>query len=269
MNTFGHSRTWLSVVFNDTIIYLYRRYKDKLAWDEDRLTFNQLSIYARAIHEKGGGSCFWGWIDGNLNATCRPLLDQQEFYSGHKRKHGYKYQSIVTPDGLVSSLMGPFVGRRGDWRMVQLTELQEKLRTVNTGRRPALALYLYGDPAYSTVYGIMGPFKNHPGRLRTKEQNIYNKRMSKLRIEVEHGFALHQNLWTWNGFDLGLKLRQGAAVCYAVSVLLANIWTCLRGNQTSKRFKISPPDIEEYLRVVELQDVDDFDDFGGVVRILE
>lgn len=71
--------------------------------------------------------------------------------------------------------------------------------------------------------------------------------MSKLRIKVEHGFALHQNLWTWNGFHLGLKLCQGAAVCYAVSVLLANIWTCMRGNQTSLRFSCMPPALEEYL----------------------
>lgn len=66
------------------------------------------------IYHLGGGSCFWGVIDGTLNATCRPVIDQEQFYSGHKRKHGYKYHSIVTPDGLVSSLMGPFIGRRGD-----------------------------------------------------------------------------------------------------------------------------------------------------------
>lgn len=71
--------------------------------------------------------------------------------------------------------------------------------------------------------------------------------MAKLRIEVEHGFALHQNLWTWNGFHLGLKLQQGAALCYAVAALLANAWTCLRGNQTSLRFGCMPPAVEDYL----------------------
>lgn len=131
--------------------------------------------------------------------------------------------------------------------MVELSGLQTKLRAVNQGHRPAQALYLYGDPAYSTVYGIMGPYKNYPNRPRTAAHNRFNKTMSRLRIEVEHGFALHQNLWTWNGFHLGLKLRQGAAICYAISVLLANIWTCLRGNQTSQRFDCAPPAVEEYL----------------------
>ena len=175
----------------------------------------------------GEGSCFWGVIDGTLKATCRQMVDQEEFYLGHKREYGFKYQSIVTPDGLVSSLMRPFIGRRGDWKMVEYSDLEDKLREVNGGRRSAHTLYLYGDLVYSTVYGIMGPYKNYPGKPHTATQNQFNKIMSRLRIEVEHGFAIHQNLWAWNGFHLGLKLRQGAAVCYAVSVLFANIWTCI------------------------------------------
>lgn len=36
-----------------------------------------------------------------------------------------------------------------------------------------------------------------------------------------------------------------------VSVLLWNIWTCLRGNQTSLRFACSPPVLEDYLQLPE------------------
>ena len=46
MDQFGYSRTWLSIVFNDTIIPLYRRYRKKLIWDDRRLTFARLSIYS-------------------------------------------------------------------------------------------------------------------------------------------------------------------------------------------------------------------------------
>lgn len=90
--------------------------------------------------------------------------------------------------------MGPFLGRRGDWKMVELSGLEARLRAVNAGRRPAMALYLYGDPAYSTVYSIMGPYKNYPNRPRTAAHDRFNKAMSRLQIEVEHGFAIHQNL---------------------------------------------------------------------------
>ena len=156
----------------------------------------------------------------------------------------------MTPDGRVSSLMGPFIECRGDWKIVEMSGLVKKLREVNGGRRPAHALYLYEDPAYCTVYGIMGPYKNYPGRPRTPAQEKFNKAISKLRIEVEHGFAIYQNLWTWNGFHLGLKICQRAAIGYAVSILLSNIWTCMRGNQTSYRFACAPPAVEEYFVLI-------------------
>ena len=91
--------------------------------------------------------------------------------------------------------------------MVELLGLERRLREVNQGKRPCMALYLYGDPAYYTVYGIMGPYKNYPNRSRTAAHNQFNKAMAKLCIEVEYRFALHQNLWTWNGFHLRLKLQ--------------------------------------------------------------
>lgn len=71
--------------------------------------------------------------------------------------------------------------------------------------------------------------------------------MSQLRIKVKHGFVFHQKIWIWNGFHLRLKLPQGAAVRYVVSVLLTNVWTYLPGNQTSIRFLCMPPAVEKYL----------------------
>lgn len=67
---------------------------------------------------------------------------------------------------------------------------------------------------------------------------------------MEHGFAIYQNLWIWNGFYLDLELSQGVAVCYVVLVLLANIWTCIRSNQTSIRFAYAPLALETYLKLL-------------------
>lgn len=58
MDQFGHSRSWLSIVFNDTLIHLFRRYRKKLEWDEKRLTFEKLSTYAMAIHQLVEGHVF-------------------------------------------------------------------------------------------------------------------------------------------------------------------------------------------------------------------
>lgn len=87
--------------------------------------------------------------------------------------------------------MGPFIGRHRDWKMVKLSNISEKLRAVNRGHWPAHALYLYGNPAYSIIYGIMGPYKNYLQKSRTATQEKFNKTMAKLRIKVKYGFAIY------------------------------------------------------------------------------
>jgi len=56
----------------------------------------------------------WGFIDGTARTICRPSINQQEYYSAHKRQHCLKYQSVLCPDGIIVSLHGPYSGRRHD-----------------------------------------------------------------------------------------------------------------------------------------------------------
>ncbi len=88
--------------------------------------------------------------------------------------------------------------------MVEMSDLEAKLQKINQKKRPAMALYLYEDLIYSTIYGIIEPYKNYFNRPRIPAYNCFNKAIAKLCIEVEHSFTLHQNLWTWNGFYFGL-----------------------------------------------------------------
>lgn len=150
--------------------------------------------YALAIHNLGGGHCLWGFINRTLNATCRLIVHQEEFYSRHKQKYGYKYQSVVIPNGLISSLVGLFISRQRDWKMVELSNLETKLCKINHRRQPFMAQYLYKNSTYCIIYSIMGPYKNYPNQPRTTTYNQFNKTMAKLRIEVKYGFTLHHNL---------------------------------------------------------------------------
>ena len=54
----------------------------------------------------------------------------QRFNTGHKGYHGIKFQSIVTPDGLISSLSRPEMGPKGDWKLWQDSGLEETLRRI-------------------------------------------------------------------------------------------------------------------------------------------
>lgn len=130
-----------------------------------------------------------GFIDGTVRPIAQPIDEQQQYYSGHKGYHGIKYQSIVTPDGLISSLYGPELSPKGDWKLWQESGLEQILRQIFTGQGNAAesqneVLYLYGDPAYAPSYGIRGPYRaGRTGLL--PEQEAFNVVMSKYRIVVQ------------------------------------------------------------------------------------
>ena len=67
---FGYSRNWLSIVFNDMIMYLAQHYKKILHWDNKRLTFNKCLEYAKAIQAVGDGHYFWGYINRTTKQIC-------------------------------------------------------------------------------------------------------------------------------------------------------------------------------------------------------
>jgi len=134
-----------------------------------------MSHYAEAISNlleaRGGGdppgymagdgsALFWGFIDGTFRGFCRPTgyEQQRSAYSGHKKDTGQKFQAIVTPDGLVMSLVGPFMGPVNDWAIFRRSCVESKLRELMEGRK---TLYLYGDPSYKISYRVIAPFK-HP-----------------------------------------------------------------------------------------------------------
>lgn len=83
------------------------------------LSPEKLISYADAVHQSGAASdnC-WGFVDGNVRPVCLPSIDQRVLYNSHKKVHAIKFQSIVTPNGLIANLYGPVEGRRHDSGML-------------------------------------------------------------------------------------------------------------------------------------------------------
>ena len=95
----------------------------------------------------------------------------------------------------------------------------------------------------------MRPFKgdiNHP---LTPMEEATNVVMSSHRIAVEWGFAMVCNQWNFISFKRALKLGLSpVAAYYLFACFLTNCHTCLRGvNQTSEKYGLTPPQLEEYL----------------------
>ena len=99
------------------------------------MTIFKTRIYARSRDPRFADVCMF--TDGTFRPTCRPvqraedaaarLSTQRPFYSGHKKRHGFKFQGVMLPNGLFASLHGSFVGRRNDGHLFRETGINSKV----------------------------------------------------------------------------------------------------------------------------------------------
>jgi hypothetical protein len=167
------------------------------------------------------------------------------FYSGHERLHRMVFQAITTPDGLISSLFGPFTSRTNDLGMFNASRVPHRLHRMMPASNKML--YLDGDPAYHYSYGVICSFGLRKQLSRRKRR--FNKELSAHRIAVEHSFGQIFRQWTSLPFEQGLKIGNQAVTAFPlVTALLSNCHTCLDGgNQTSIKYQLEPLTLAEYL----------------------
>lgn len=249
---FGVSPTYISVVYNDVMWHFHRRFTQFLRWDPERLTVSKIRQYAEVI---GEGGKVWAFIDGTTQQICRPGRNQEVFYTGHKAFHGYKWQGIVTPDGLCSSLAGPKEGSTSDWLMYEHSGIDETINSlfnqhgIPLDRRPLI----YGDAAYTSRMATMGPWRRPARGELSPEKISFNQRLSKKRVAVENFFSMVQAQWTLGVMRICHRLGSTpVALTFQAGVFLQNCMSCLRQrNQVSLKYGIPPPTLEEYLALFE------------------
>jgi hypothetical protein len=104
---FGFRRSKISAGIKEMVNALYLVTKPYM--DSPQIFQQRMKNYAERISNKCGGLVLsvWGFMDGTLRKTCRPSNFQKLLYSGHKRAHGIKFQSVVTtPDALFACFLG-------------------------------------------------------------------------------------------------------------------------------------------------------------------
>ncbi|XP_072380479.1 uncharacterized protein [Diabrotica undecimpunctata] len=210
------------------------------------LNYEKLSEYSHAIRNMGCplDNC-WGFIDGTVRPICRPSINQQLYYSGHKRLHCLKFQSVLCPDGIIISLKGAFEGRRHDAGILRESGLYEELEQNVTF--PNHRFCLYGDQAYGLRELLLRPYTEHEIRGNQQRQQ-FNTSMRGLRVAVEWGFGKVIQNFAFLDFKKNQKiLLQEIGKMYSIGVLLSNCHTCLYGGEIPSYFGIDPPSLEEYL----------------------
>ena len=118
----------------DVVLHLVRRYREILEWHPYLDDYERLESFICAGGEFSGvGTPYncWGYVDGTFRPFCRPTKNQRWHYSGHKKQHGFKYQAIATPDGLIPSLKGPFLATTNDYKMYNDSGVQDRIDKVS------------------------------------------------------------------------------------------------------------------------------------------
>jgi hypothetical protein len=220
---FARSRSAMCHIFHFVIEHLVETFADVLFLDVDRLA-PQLACFASAVVAKGAEvENVWAFIDGTVRACARPSkgLQQRSVYNGHKRKHALKFQTLVTPDGMIAHIFGPLEGRYHDITLLRRSQLEGRLK-----RDARFNGYVvFGDPAYGRTSHFTSPFRR--AKL-TPAQKVVNKSMSRVRVSVEWSYG--EVIKYWSHLDLKAKMRIGSSPIgqvYKVAVLLTNCMTCI------------------------------------------
>jgi hypothetical protein len=240
---FGRCRGYLGTVSTNTNVILDIEHRRLLEW-HPQLHLERIKEYAECKSKRGCGVGIWGFVDGTFRGFNRPRHRQRDYYSDDYHGQGLN----VTPDGLISLLVGSYHGRDNDRSIWQSSIVASKLDELLEGERH----YVYGDLAYSNHPGVMAPYRHQYGfQYLTADQRTFNRRLSKVRIAVEHAFARNQLLWTYTAFTKGLTLgNQAVASFFHGAVLMTNLYTCTSGqSQSSIRVVRPPPPPEQYLSI--------------------
>jgi len=133
--------------------------------------------------------------------------------------------------------------------------LQEVFRGYSEDEEPLI----YGDPAYTGAYRVIGPYLRQPRRPLLAKEMEFNYIISTIRISIEHLFGRILKLWGSDGYKYSRQIgNQPVAAYYMIAIFLTNVRTCLgnNGNQVSSYFNCRPPTLREYLGSVSRADGD-------------
>jgi hypothetical protein len=214
-------------------------------------TGEELQEFANAFASHGVPDTikFWAVIDVKKHQITKPTMNQRAMYSGHKRIHCIKYQTLEVPNGLILHCSVGDDGRRGDGFVLRKSGLIPFLRQHSI----VFGLYrILGDSAYPNNDVMLSVFKGNPARL-PPHASAFNNIVCPLRTSVEWGYEKIIKYWAFLDFKKQMKIgRSGIIAMWHMAVFLTNVVTCAKGgNQISTYFNLAPPSLENYvIRVI-------------------
>lgn len=129
---------------------------------------------------------FKAFIDTTEQEIPRPKnrRKRKSYYSGKKKKHTIKTQYMVNNEGLILHKTGHKSGRKHDYDIYKHNHPITPVQVENVFDLG----YMGVQNDYHTVKSVL-PFRKKMNNDLSKEEKIYNKKHSQLRIIVEHSIC--------------------------------------------------------------------------------
>jgi len=129
---------------------------------------------------------FKAFIDTTEQEIPRPKnkRKRKSYYSGKKKKHTIKTQYMVNNEGLILHKTGHKSGRKHDYYIYKHNHPITPVQVENVFDLG----YMGVQNDYHTVKSVL-PFRKKMNNDLSKEEKIYNKKHSQLRIIVEHAIC--------------------------------------------------------------------------------
>lgn len=234
---FGGDYALWSYIYKKTLIYVAHCYRNIIRHQGLARYLNEFPRFHRAIQnfcttprEYQDLNGDWGWltglaylpldiigfIDNSIDRTCVPLSGPREdcvgaarnadydemqraFYTGYKKYHGIKYESILLPNGLVT-LFGPVSARHSDRGVQLMSNINRFLVNLQNGvfsigDRPVF-FSVFGDSAYHGVLRcIQSYYKSLNGEELPEVHKDVNYYLSAARMTIEKNYGMVSNLF--------------------------------------------------------------------------
>jgi hypothetical protein len=203
--------------------------------------------YCAAFARKGVPECLRivAVLDAKKHNSCRPTHHQRTQFK-RKKGHGFQYQTLESPDGLVMHCWYAEDGSRGDPYLLWASKLQPFWRAHFFLR----FFRMLADSAYGNNDIIIALFKRRRGEpVLPILRRTFNSLLSPIRTEVEWGYEKIVRDWAMIDFRKKIQIEKcNVEALFHLAVWLTNVKTCARrGNQISKWFNCEPPTLDEYL----------------------
>ena len=184
---------------------------------------------------------------------------QRAFYTGYKKYHALKYETILMPNGL-STLFGPVSGRHSDLGVLVMSQVNTFLTNLQNGlfnvAEGPVFYSVLGDSAYRAGGWrcIQSYYRALNGAELQQELRDVNYFLKAARMTIEKSYGMVSGLFhvCTNLSDQKLaKEKPYACEQLRVCHLLFNCYVCLNHDQASSTstFGCSPPSLKNYLKL--------------------